>query len=112
MVERLKSAFTWVRKALKRLAKYKITVDSLFDQNIQLTEHKLRHYGPLTWNVSASKNIELTLALFQDFLIIFQSQDNRLVLKCETTGQDSAKFIFLPVLKPGNLLVKDAPRSE
>ena len=66
--------------------------------------------GLLTWRIR-NKQIEVHVVLLEDILVLLQKQDERLVLRCQSTtvtpGRDDTKFTHSPIIKLSNLLTRN-----
>ncbi|ESN91560.1 hypothetical protein HELRODRAFT_189723 [Helobdella robusta] len=82
-------------------------------RNLNLTERKLIFDGELQWYPTNSTVVKLHIALFEDILIIMHKVDNKLVLKCQSTGIENvkSKFMQVPIIKLSHLMIKDVPRD-
>jgi len=80
-------------------------------KTLDLTRHKLIHDGPLTWRIGQKKLIDLHVVLLEDILVLLQKQDEKLVLKCQSTtvvaGKEDTKFTHSPIIKLTNLLTRN-----
>lgn len=66
------------------------------------------HEGPLTWRISRAKQIDLDVVLLEDILLLLQRQDERLVLRCQsTTVIGDTKSTHSPIIKLGSLLTRN-----
>ena len=63
------------------------------------------------WRLRCHRLIELQVLLLEDILVLLQRVDDRLVLKCQSTNQQSIgndyKYTHSPVLKLQNLLARN-----
>ncbi|XP_060769311.1 rho guanine nucleotide exchange factor 12 isoform X2 [Neoarius graeffei] len=78
-------------------------------KNLNLTERKMVHEGPLSWKVNKDKTIELYTLLLEDILVLLQRQDEKLILKCHSknlAGTAETKHIFSPIIKLSTVLVR------
>ena len=97
----------WILCILTRM----VHIFTVFFQNIDLTRHKLVYDGQLTWRISRQKQIDLHVVLLEDILVLLQKQDDKLVLKCQSTnmvvGKDDTKNTHSPIIKLVNLLTRN-----
>ena len=64
--------------------------------------------GSLTWRINRAKQIDLHVVLLEDILVLLQKQDERLVLRCQsTTVVADTKFTHSPIIKLTNLLTRN-----
>ncbi|XP_059176336.1 rho guanine nucleotide exchange factor 12-like isoform X3 [Physella acuta] len=79
-------------------------------KNLDLTKGRLIFDGPLTWKLRSHRTVDLHVLLFDDMLVLLQKQDDRYVLKCQSTNVQSArdehKYTHSPVLRLQNLLAR------
>lgn len=72
--------------------------------------------GPLTWRISKAKQIELQVVLLSDLLVLLQKQDEKLVLRCQSTtvvaGKEDTKFMHSPIIQLSNLLVRNVATGK
>ncbi|XP_064618378.1 rho guanine nucleotide exchange factor 11-like isoform X3 [Liolophura sinensis] len=93
--------------------------DALEYKNLDLTKRKLVHDGMLSWRLSRNKQIDLHVVLLEDILVLLQKQDDRLVLKCQSTlkspvvaGKDDTKDTHSPVIRLTNLLTRNVATDK
>ncbi|KAL5020524.1 hypothetical protein ScPMuIL_003416 [Solemya velum] len=83
---------------------------------LDLRHHKLVHDGPLTWRINPRKNIELHVVLLEDMVVLLQKQDDKLVLKCQSSqlvpGRDELKHTHSPLLRLSELLTRNAATDK
>ncbi|KAK7106216.1 hypothetical protein V1264_017494 [Littorina saxatilis] len=103
----------WQKKLDKR------AIDTSSDptlKELDLTRHKLVHDGFLVWRLRSHRLIELQVLLLEDILVLLQRVDDRLVLKCQSTNQQSIgndyKYTHSPVLKLQNLLARNVATDK
>ena len=73
------------------------------------------HDGALVWRMSKTKQIDLHVILLEDILVLLQKQDEKLVLKCQTSnmsGKEDTKFTHSPILKLTNLLTRNVATGK
>uniref|UniRef100_A0A8C4NJX3 DH domain-containing protein n=1 Tax=Eptatretus burgeri TaxID=7764 RepID=A0A8C4NJX3_EPTBU len=83
-------------------------------KNLNLTEHRMLHEGPLTWRLTKEKSIDLQVLLLQDLLVLLQKQEDRLVLRAHslsTRVPGMSKQVYNPILPLGGLLLRDVARD-
>lgn len=77
-------------------------------QELDLTKHKLMLDGALTWNINQRKSVDCHVVLLEDLLVLFQKQDDKLVLRQQSTqlvaGKEDSRYQFSPLLKLENVL--------
>ncbi|CAH1797622.1 unnamed protein product [Owenia fusiformis] len=80
-------------------------------KDLDLTKHNMIHEGNLVWRISKQKQIDLHVLLFEDILVLLQKQDDKLVLKFQSTtvvaGNMDTKFTHSPIIKLTNLLTRN-----
>lgn len=68
------------------------------------------HDGPLIWNINNKKQIEVHLVLLEKAMVLFQKQDDKLMLKLQNTqlvaGRPEAKK-HSPLLWLNNVLARN-----
>lgn len=74
----------------------------------------LIHEGHLRWRINREKQIDLHVVLLEDFLVLLQKQDEKLVLKCHSmvVGRDDTKFTHSPIIKLTNLLTRNVATGK
>ncbi|GFR83247.1 rho guanine nucleotide exchange factor [Elysia marginata] len=86
------------------------TEDMLEIKNLDLSQHKLIFDGPLTWKLRGHRTVDLHLLLFDDMLVLLQKQDDKYVLKFQSTNaqitRDEHKYSHGPVLRLKNVLAR------
>lgn len=78
-------------------------------KNLDLTQKKLVHEGPLSWKLTKDKAIDMYTLLLEDVLVLLQKQDERFILKLHGKTQTSAaesKLSFSPVIRLSAVLVR------
>lgn len=78
-------------------------------KNLDLTQKKLVHEGPLSWKLTKDKAIDMYTLLLEDVLVLLQRQDERLILKLHGRNPTSAvdsKQTFSPVIRLSTVLVR------
>ena len=82
----------------------------LFLQNLNLLDHLLVYEGSLTWRLTKQKSIDLYAVLFEDIVVLFQKQDEKLMLRCQSTmlvhGKDDTKFTHCPIIIMRDCMLK------
>ncbi|XP_050986532.1 rho guanine nucleotide exchange factor 1b isoform X8 [Labeo rohita] len=79
-------------------------------KNIDLTTRKMLFEGPLTWRVTKEKAIDVHCVLLSDLLVLFQKQDDKMVLKCQSKSNIAAqegKQMLSPVIKLESVFLRD-----
>ncbi|XP_064651024.1 uncharacterized protein LOC135502270 isoform X5 [Lineus longissimus] len=80
-------------------------------KNLDLRTHSMIYDGFLTWKIGKNKQIDLHVVLCEDILVLLQRQDEKLVLKCQSTtvvaGKEDTKFTHSPVIWLTNLLTRN-----
>lgn len=79
-------------------------------KNLDLTQKRMVHEGPLVWRVTKEKAIDIHVLLLEDILVLMQKLDDRMVLKCHskvasTTGE--GKQMLVPIIRLGTVLARD-----
>lgn len=81
-------------------------------QELDLTKHKLVHDGVLTWNINQRKAVDVHVVLLEDVLVLLQKQDEKLVLKFQSTqlvaGKDDSRYMFSPLLDLSSVLAANS----
>ena len=82
----------------------------LFVQSFDNSKHKLVHDGSLTWRINNRKSIELYVVLLEKAMVLLQKQEEKLVLKLQSTQlvsgtQDSKRHS--PLLWLNNVLARN-----
>lgn len=66
--------------------------------------------GTLTWRLNRDRLINLHVVLLEGILLLLQKQDEKLVLRCQSTlivaGKEDTKLTHSPIIKLSNVLVK------
>jgi len=79
-------------------------------QKLDMTQHQMLYEGPLTWRINRTKQIDLHVVLLEHILVLLQRQDERLVLRCQSTtvvaGREGTKYHHSPIIKLSNLLTR------
>ncbi|KAK3730510.1 hypothetical protein RRG08_018499 [Elysia crispata] len=87
------------------------TEDMVEIKNLDLSQHKLIFDGPLTWKLRGHRTVDLHLLLFDDMLVLLQKQDDKYVLKFQSTNaqitRDEHKYSHGPVLRLKNVLARN-----
>jgi hypothetical protein len=85
-------------------------------KKLDLREHRMLHEGALTWRISRAKQIDLHVVLLDDILLLLQRQDEKLVLRCQSTtvvaGKEDTKFTHSPIIKLTNLLTRNVATDK
>ncbi|KAK6174010.1 hypothetical protein SNE40_017364 [Patella caerulea] len=93
-------------------------------KNLDLSEHKLVYEGELTWRLRPNRLIDMHVVLLEDILVLLQKQDDKLVLKCQSTnvhttsdlnnpGRDAGKgYTHSPILKLQNVLSRNVATDK
>lgn len=79
-------------------------VTIFFQQNLDLTKHKLIYEGSLTWRIAkGQKNIDLLVLLLDEFIVLLQKADDKYILKnhSKSLGRDDNKLTHSPIIKYG-----------
>ncbi|XP_060077003.1 rho guanine nucleotide exchange factor 11-like isoform X2 [Ylistrum balloti] len=103
---------------LQRRMEKKILSDYMADdlKSLDLRAHRLVHEGPLTWNMNQRKSLDVHVILLEDLFVLLQKQDDKLVLKCQSTqlvaGKEDIKYMFAPVLKLNNILHTNSKATD
>ncbi|XP_021377330.1 rho guanine nucleotide exchange factor 12-like isoform X4 [Mizuhopecten yessoensis] len=104
---------------LQRRMERKILTDYMAEElkTLDLRAHKLVHEGPLTWNMNQRKSLDVHVILLEDLFVLLQKQDDKLVLKCQSTQlvagkEDGYKYMFAPVLKLNNILHTNSKATD
>lgn len=68
--------------------------------------------GVLTWNINQRKTVDVHVVLLEDVLVLLQKQDEKLVLKFQSTqlvaGKDDSKYMFSPLLELSSVLAANS----
>ncbi|KAK2903011.1 hypothetical protein Q8A67_007724 [Cirrhinus molitorella] len=79
-------------------------------KNIDLTTRKMLFEGPLTWRVTKEKAIDVHCVLLSDLLVLFQKQDDKMVLKCQSKSNiavQEGKQMLSPIIKLESVFLRD-----
>ncbi|XP_066280557.1 rho guanine nucleotide exchange factor 11-like isoform X4 [Branchiostoma lanceolatum] len=81
-------------------------------KELDLPSKTLLHDGALTWRLGRTRLIDLHMLLMEDCLVLMQKEDdNRYVLKCQSTmlvsGKEDTKTTHSPIIKLNNLLTRN-----
>ncbi|CAH1263209.1 ARHGEF12 [Branchiostoma lanceolatum] len=81
-------------------------------KDLDLPSKTLLHDGALTWRLGRTRLIDLHMLLMEDCLVLMQKEDdNRYVLKCQSTmlvsGKEDTKTTHSPIIKLNNLLTRN-----
>src|SRR5688572_17486224 len=67
--------------------------------------------GEMTWRISRNKQIDLHVVLLEDLLVLLQRQDDRLVMRCQSTnvvtGKEDLKLTHSPIIKLSSVLTRN-----
>ncbi|XP_055330885.1 rho guanine nucleotide exchange factor 11-like isoform X2 [Paramacrobiotus metropolitanus] len=104
------------RKTLNKLG--------LDPKSFDLIQHKLIHYGELTWRTSKQKNIDLLVLLLERQLVLITKQDDKLALKFHSnptltgsaldkrsSASDSSRY-WSPIINLENILIRDVATDK
>ena len=90
--------------------------DSRQIKELDLTKHKLVHDGVLTWNINQRKAVDVHVVLLEDVLVLLQKQDEKLVLKFQSTqlvaGKDDSRYMFSPLLDLSSVLAANSKATD
>ncbi|KAG9470696.1 hypothetical protein GDO78_017010 [Eleutherodactylus coqui] len=91
--------------------------DPLFIEfkNIDITKKNLIYEGALTWRVSKDKSVDVHVLLLDDILMLFQKQDERLVLKCQSrtiTPAPDGKLMLSPIIKLNTAMAREVATGQ
>ncbi|XP_062571786.1 rho guanine nucleotide exchange factor 11-like isoform X7 [Saccostrea cucullata] len=85
-------------------------------RELDLGKHKLMLDGALTWNINQRKSIDCHVVLLEDLLVLFQKQDDKLVLKQQSTqlvaGKEDSRYQFSPLLRLENVLHTNSKATD
>ncbi|XP_078323651.1 rho guanine nucleotide exchange factor 11-like isoform X5 [Crassostrea virginica] len=85
-------------------------------KDLDLTRHKLMLDGALTWNINQRKSVDCHVVLLEDLLVLFQKQDDKLVLRQQSTqlvaGKEDSRYQFSPLLKLENVLHTNSKATD
>ncbi|XP_065322721.1 uncharacterized protein LOC135929908 isoform X2 [Gordionus sp. m RMFG-2023] len=85
-------------------------------KNLKLTSKRLIMEGNLQWKCSRTKTVEIYALLLEDLLLITQKQDERYILKFQSTNvtpaKEESKLSHSPVIKLNNLLTKNVATDK
>ncbi|XP_059824279.1 rho guanine nucleotide exchange factor 1-like [Hypanus sabinus] len=79
-------------------------------KNLDLTQKRMDHEGPLVWRLTKEKAIDVHVLLLDDSLVLMQKVDDRMVLKCHSKNSSSTaegKQLLCPIVKLGSVLARD-----
>ncbi|XP_072122365.1 rho guanine nucleotide exchange factor 1 isoform X2 [Mobula birostris] len=79
-------------------------------KNLDLTQKRMEHEGPLVWRLTKEKAIDVHVLLLDDSLVLMQKVDERMVLKCHSKNSSSTaegKQLLCPIVKLGSVLARD-----
>ena len=79
----------------------------MYVQNLDLREHRLVHEGNLVWRLS-KKLIDVYVVLFEDIVVLFQKQDDKFVLRCQSAQlvHTGSQDMVAPIIVNNYLMVK------
>ncbi|XP_043914957.1 rho guanine nucleotide exchange factor 11 isoform X3 [Protopterus annectens] len=82
-------------------------------KQLDLTTKRMIHEGPLTWQISKDKTIDIQVLLLEDLLVLLQKQDDRYLLKFHIKAVTAnVKQALNPVLKLKSMLVRDVATDK
>ena len=85
-------------------------------QDLDLTKHRLVFDGPLVWRITSQKSIYLHVVLLEDALVLLQKQDDKLVLRFQSTlitaGKEDTRYTHSPIMRVSEVLVKSVANGE
>ncbi|XP_061164874.1 rho guanine nucleotide exchange factor 11-like isoform X8 [Saccostrea echinata] len=85
-------------------------------KELDLSKHKLMLDGALTWNINQRKSVDCHVVLLEDLLVLFQKQDDKLVLKQQSTqlvaGKEDSRYQFSPLLRLENVLHTNSKATD
>ncbi|KAJ8316065.1 hypothetical protein KUTeg_006079 [Tegillarca granosa] len=84
-------------------------------KHLDLTKHKLIYEGILMWNINVRKSIDVHVVLLEDMLVLLQKQDDKILLKKQSTTLVAGKggsFEFIPVLKLNFILHTNSKATD
>ncbi|XP_062912780.1 rho guanine nucleotide exchange factor 1b isoform X2 [Mobula hypostoma] len=79
-------------------------------KNLDLTQKRMEHEGPLVWRLTKEKAIDVHVLLLDDSLVLMQKVDERMVLKCHSKNSSSTaegKQLLCPIVRLGSVLARD-----
>ncbi|XP_067881590.1 rho guanine nucleotide exchange factor 1-like isoform X2 [Heterodontus francisci] len=79
-------------------------------KNIDLTQRRMVHEGPLIWKLTKEKAVDVHVLLLDDILLLMQKVDDKMVLKCHSKnsmGVSEGKQMLCPIIKLGSVLARD-----
>ncbi|XP_043116917.1 rho guanine nucleotide exchange factor 1b isoform X3 [Puntigrus tetrazona] len=79
-------------------------------KNIDLSTRTMLFEGPLTWRVTKEKAIDVHCVLVSDLLVLFQKQDDKMVLKCQSKSNiavQEGKQMLSPIIKLESVFLRD-----
>ncbi|XP_078392247.1 rho guanine nucleotide exchange factor 1, partial [Cetorhinus maximus] len=79
-------------------------------KNIDLTQRRMVHEGPLIWKLTREKAVDVHVLLLDDILVLMQKVDDKMVLKCHSKnsmGVSEGKQMLCPIIKLGSVLARD-----
>ncbi|KAM9309392.1 rho guanine nucleotide exchange factor 1 isoform 2-T3 [Pholidichthys leucotaenia] len=84
-------------------------------KNIDLTQKNMIYEGPLIWKVTKEKAIEVQCVLLWDLLVLFQKQDDKMVLKCQSKSNIAAvegKQMLSPIIKLDSVFLREVATDK
>ncbi|XP_056330707.1 rho guanine nucleotide exchange factor 1b isoform X4 [Danio aesculapii] len=79
-------------------------------KTIDLTNRTMLFEGPLTWRVTKEKAIDVHCVLLSDLLVLFQKQDDKMLLKCQSKSNISVqegKQMLSPIIKLESVFLRE-----
>lgn len=79
-------------------------------KTIDLTNRTMLFEGPLTWRVTKEKAIDVHCVLLSDLLVLFQKQDDKMLLKCQSKSNIAAqegKQMLSPIIKLESVFLRE-----
>ncbi|XP_073781210.1 rho guanine nucleotide exchange factor 1 isoform X35 [Danio rerio] len=79
-------------------------------KTIDLTNRTMLFEGPLTWRVTKEKAIDVHCVLLSDLLVLFQKQDDKMLLKCQSKSNiavQEGKQMLSPIIKLESVFLRE-----
>ncbi|XP_030639281.1 rho guanine nucleotide exchange factor 1 [Chanos chanos] len=79
-------------------------------KSIDLTTRRMLYEGPLVWRVTKEKTIDVQCVLLGDLLVLFQKQDDKMLLKCQSKSNiipNDGKQMLSPIIKLDSVFLRE-----
>ncbi|UYV62901.1 ARHGEF12, partial [Cordylochernes scorpioides] len=78
------------------------------ETTLDLTKHRMLYEGGLTWRLNKQKSLEVHVVLLEEILLLFQRQDDKLVLRNHNSSITAdTKVAYHPVLHVQNIFTRN-----